>query len=202
MHHGELERQIFACPVKSLARRVAHIWVHTSDGTTIFCEYWDSVGRGDVIDRDISFHMKFAAEEFGYPSRNIPLDRIDTHSNQAGGACVKKLARFDNKSIGKMERWLPSSDEFLEYIQQQLLGFSQGMTTERSRITRFTNMEGSENHTGKQFHTVYGGRHYHNIFLHLCGNWAQKKDCVTVTFFAFLFLPKKTSPYIAPTQTR
>ena len=102
-----------------------------------------------------------------------------------------KLAGFDDESIRKMGRWLPSSNAFLGYIQQQLLGFSQGMTTKTSRIARFTNTEGSENHTGQEFNTVYGGRHYHNSFLHLGGNWAQHKDRVAVPFlFAFLLFPK------------
>ena len=149
MHHGSLERQIFAFPVKALARLVAHIWVHTSNGTTLLCAYWESVGRCDVTDRDMSFHMKFAAEKLGCPSRNIPLDRIDTHSNRAGMACAMKLTGFDYESIRKMGRWLPSLNAFLGYIQQQLSGFYQCMATKMSRITRFTNMEGSENHTGQ-----------------------------------------------------
>ena len=44
VHHRALEGKIFACPVKALARRVAHIRLHTSDGTALLCEYWDSVG--------------------------------------------------------------------------------------------------------------------------------------------------------------
>ena len=36
------------------------------------------------------------AEKLGYPSRNILLDRIDTHSNQVGGACEIKLAQSDD----------------------------------------------------------------------------------------------------------
>ena len=87
--------------------KTSHILVHTSDGTTRLCAYWDSVGRGNVMDRDMSFHMKFVAAKLGYPSRNIPLDRIDTHSNRAGGACTMKLAGFDDESIGKMGRCLP-----------------------------------------------------------------------------------------------
>ena len=59
-----------------------------------------------------------------------------------------KLAGFYDESILKMERWLPSSNAFLEYIQQHLLGFSQDMATKMGRILRFTNMEGLENHTG------------------------------------------------------
>ena len=46
------------------------------------------------MNMDMIFHMKFSAAKLGYPSRNIPLDRIDTHSNQAGGACEMKLAVF------------------------------------------------------------------------------------------------------------
>ena len=102
-----------------------------------------------------------------------------------------------------MGRWLPSSNDLLEYIKQQLLGFSQGMATKMIRNSKFTNMEGSENHTGKEFHTVYGGRYYHTSSLHLHGNWAHHKDCVPVPFhFVFLLLPKKTSLFIAPTRTR
>ena len=148
VHHGAVEGQIFACPVEALERRVTHIWVHTSYGTAILCAYWDSVGRGDVMDRDIIFHMKFAAAKLGYLSRNIPLDRIDTHSNWAGGVCAIKLAGFDDESIRKMERCLLLSNYFLEYIQQQLSGFSQGIATKMSRIVIFTNIEGSANLTG------------------------------------------------------
>ena len=102
VHHGALEREVFSSPVKALERRVAHGWVHTSDGTTLLCEYWDSVGRGNATDWDMSFHMKFSAETLGYPSSNIPIDRIDTRSNRADGACAMKLAGFDDEIIRKM----------------------------------------------------------------------------------------------------
>ena len=148
VHHEALEVKIFAYTVKALARRVANIWVHTSDGTKCLCEYWDSVGRGNVTYKDMSFHMKSAAAKLVYPSRNIPLDRIDTHSNRSGGACSMKLAGFDDEIIRKMGRWLPLSNAFLEYIQQQLSGISQGMSAKIRSIARFTNMEGSANHTG------------------------------------------------------
>ena len=61
MHHRELKGKIFACPVKELAIRAAYIKVHTSDVTKILYAYWDSAGRGNVTDRDMSFHMKFVA---------------------------------------------------------------------------------------------------------------------------------------------
>ena len=70
--------------------------------------------RGDVADRDMSFQMKSTAAKLGYPSRNIPLDRIDTHSNRVSRGCAMKLAVFDDESIRKMGIWLPSLNAFLE----------------------------------------------------------------------------------------
>ena len=102
--------------MKELSRRVTHIRVLASDGTTLLCAYWDIVVTGDVMDRDMSFHMKFAAAKLDYTIRNIQLDRIYTHSNRAGGACAMKLAVFDDGSIRKMGRWLPSLNDLLEYI--------------------------------------------------------------------------------------
>ena len=118
VHHGALEGQIFASPVKALARRVTHIQVYLSDGTILLCAYWDSVGRFNVTNRDIIFHMKFSAAKLGYPSSNIPLDNIDTHSNRAGRAYAMKLAGFDDESIRKVGRWFPLPNAFLGYIQK------------------------------------------------------------------------------------
>ena len=98
--------------------------------------------------------MKLTATKLGDLNRNILLDRIDTHSNQAGRACAMKLAGFDDESIRKMGRWLPLLNSFLAYIQQQLSGLSQSMATKISRIERFKNMECSANHRGYEFHTV------------------------------------------------
>ena len=116
VHHGSLEGKKFACPVKSLERRVAHIQVHTSDGTAILCAYWDSVGRVNITGRDACFHMKFTVAKLGYPSRNIPLYRIDTHLNRAFGACAIKLAVFHDDIIRKIGRWLLPSNAFFGII--------------------------------------------------------------------------------------
>ena len=68
-----------------------------------------------------------------------------------------------------------------------------------SRISIFINMEGSENHTGYEFHTVYGWRHYHNSPLHLGGNWAHHKYHIAVPFsFAFILFPQKIPCTLLP----
>ena len=48
VHHGALEGNIFACPVKTLSRRVAHIQVHISNGTTL------CVNNGTVLAGEMS----------------------------------------------------------------------------------------------------------------------------------------------------
>ena len=65
--------------------------MHTSDGMTILCAYGKSVGRGNVTDRYMNFQIKFAVSKLGYPGSNIPMDRIETHSNLAGEEFAIKI---------------------------------------------------------------------------------------------------------------
>ena len=57
--------------------------------------------------------------------------------------------------IMKMGRWAPKLTAFMEYIQQQLSTFSVGMSTNMSRISVFTNMEGTENTVDLRAATIY-----------------------------------------------
>ena len=147
VYYGALEWKVFACPVNALAIQFKHIWVHTSDRTTILCAYWDNVGRSDVTDRDIRFHMKFAASKWVYPEgiyRWIGLTPIQTVQ---AGMCNENN-RIWWLEYEKMGRRLPLLHAFLEYTQKQLLGLYQGMANKMSRIAIFRNMEGSAYHTG------------------------------------------------------
>ena len=78
-----------------------------------------------------------------YEDRGIPLDRIDTHLLQSGGACALALSGYGDRDIMKMGCWAPDSNAFMESIQQQLSTFSAGMSDNMSLIARFTNMYGA-----------------------------------------------------------
>lgn len=145
----------FACPVRALGRRAVHIRKHTRNGNAFICSFWDELGRGDVTDSMISYEVKFAAKALDYPSRGLPLVRMDTHSLRSGGACALKLAGRKDTEIQKMGRWAPNSTAFLEYIQQQLSSFSSGMATQMSRIAQFTNMEGSVQREDRRSLTIF-----------------------------------------------
>ena len=109
----------------------------------MICSCWDEMGEGDVTDRDISFAVKFAAAMLDYPERGIPVERVDTNSLRAGGACTLKLAEYRDSTIIKQERWSPELTTFLEYIQNQLSTFTEGMARRMSQIKTFRNMEGT-----------------------------------------------------------
>ena len=142
VHHSAIPGAGIVCPVKALARRFVHIREHTRSNEAFVCSYWDEVGRGDVTDGAIRYAVKFAAAMLGYPARGIPIDRVDTHSLRSGGACAMKLSGHSDTEIKKQGRWAPDLTSFLEYIQQQLSKFAAGMGMKRSRIARFTNVEG------------------------------------------------------------
>ena len=141
--HHAFKHDVLGCPVRALARRYIHGRAHDGSGNALVCSYWDDMGRADVVDKDISYAVKFAAGMLDYPDRGIPINRVDTHSLQAGGACAMKLSGHTEDEIIKPGRWAPTSTSFLEYIQQQLSTFSAGMAEKMSKIKQFTNMEGN-----------------------------------------------------------
>lgn len=125
VHHSANKECPLACPVKALARRVAHIKRHTANGNAFLCTYYDEAGRGLVTNDQVSFTVKCAANCLKYEERGIPIDRVDTHSLRSGGVCALKLSGHDDVEIRNMGRWAPKSNTFL------------------SRIKIFTNMEGN-----------------------------------------------------------
>ena len=58
---------------------------------------------GSVTDNQIRFAVKFAAKALYYDNeeRDMPIDRIDTHSLRSGGTCTLKLAGYDVVEIKK-----------------------------------------------------------------------------------------------------
>ena len=126
-----------------MGRRYVHVRAHDRTGRAAICDFWDEAGKGSVTETQIRYSVKFAAKAKEYHKRGIPLDKVDTHSLRSGGACALKLSGHTDVEIRKMGRWAPRSQAFLEYIQQQLSTFSQGMAQSMSRIDKFTNMEGT-----------------------------------------------------------
>jgi hypothetical protein len=102
--HQEHNGESLACPVRALGRRYLHIRDHTSNSRTFLSTFFNKGRQYDVTDRNISAALKLAALVLGYPSRGVPIDRIDTHSLRSGGANALSLAGYTDRQIQKMGR--------------------------------------------------------------------------------------------------
>ena len=79
--HHHANGQLYKCPVRALARRMAHIRHNTSDPTTFLSAFFVNGVRFDVTDTDIRTSIKSAATILNYPAeKGIPIQWIDTHS--------------------------------------------------------------------------------------------------------------------------
>ena len=75
------------CPVRALARRVLHLRENKAKGKTILCKVYEEDGERYVCAKDVSASLKVAANLLQYPmTRGIPINSVDTHSLQSGGA--------------------------------------------------------------------------------------------------------------------
>ena len=104
-HHMAKMEHLKECPVRSLGRRIVHIWKHLKSGKAFLCEYWGEVGCGIVTDNDIRLTVKYSEGCLDYLGRGILLIKMGTHSLQSGGACVLSLLGHKPCEIMKMGRW-------------------------------------------------------------------------------------------------
>jgi hypothetical protein len=99
----------------------------------------------DVCGKDVSKALKMAATLLEYPeTRGIPIELIDTHSLQTGGANALSLSGYSDTQIQKMGRWRGAM--FKEYIREQLACYSKGMTTNMKCNFKFVNVHGNAYH--------------------------------------------------------
>jgi hypothetical protein len=88
-----------------------------------------------------------AATALNYPSlKEIPIDRIDTHSLRSGGANALALSGYSDMQIQKMGRWKGAM--FKEHVREELACFSTGMSTAMKAKFGFVNV------TGNAFHDI------------------------------------------------
>ena len=144
--HHEANGDPYFCPVRAIGRRVVHLrklggsrWAELNLSTVFM-----GGQKSDVSDKDIRVALKLAAGELDYPSRGIPVDRIDTHSLRCGGANALALAGYSDRHIQKLGRW--RGETFKEYVKEQLSGFSEGMSRSMKKMFGFVNVEGGVYH--------------------------------------------------------
>ena len=129
--------------MRALARRVIHLRTHNASGKEFLSAYWTEDGtRCNATAEDISRHLKIAVGLLDYPTRKgIPIDRVDTHSLQGGGANALALLGYSDTQIQKMGHWRGAT--FKEYIREELANYSDGMSTAMKTKFNFMNIAGN-----------------------------------------------------------
>jgi len=135
----------FHCPVHALGCQFAHLHKHHATGKTFICAYWMDDTEYNVTTENISAAVKWAAAALSYLTyKEIPVDRVDTHSLRIGGACALALSGYLDVHNQKMGRW--RGETFKEYVREELHCFSDGITKNMKHCFHFVNV------TGHAFH--------------------------------------------------
>jgi len=147
IHHEAFDGE--DCPVKALARRVAHIMSHTNNARTMLGTFFDNGGKQHhLVSNDMNQAVKRAVLELNMHSQGFTNKNVGSHSLRAGGAMAMKLNGIDRDTIKKKGRW--SSDTFLMCIHEQTAHFSAGIAKKMSTRLPFRNVAPvrlSEQHT-------------------------------------------------------
>ncbi len=101
----------------------------------------------NVTVEDIIRGLKMAATLLHYPTmRGIPIKSIDTHSLHSGGANALALYGYSDTQIQKMGSWKGAT--FKEYIWEELMCYSAGMSTNMKQKFKFVNVSGNAYNDG------------------------------------------------------
>ncbi len=115
---------------------------HKAAKSSFLSTFYHEGKKCDVTGKDISKGLKMAATLLEYPeTRGIPIELINAHLIQCGGANALALLGFSDTQIQQMGRWRGAT--FKEYIREQLACYSEGMTTKMKRNFKFVNVHGN-----------------------------------------------------------
>ena len=137
VHHEAFARA--DCPIKALARRVAHIMHYTTNQHTMLGTYFDNFGyKRYIVSDDMNKAVKEAVVALGLLTKGFTPKNVSSHSFRAGGAMACKLNGIDRDTIKKLGRW--SSDTFLMYIHEQISHLTVGVAKKMSTRIPFRNI--------------------------------------------------------------
>ena len=137
IHHEAFEGE--DCPIKALARRVAHIMTYTKNQATMLGTYFDQYGyKQFIVSDDMNQAVKQAVVNLNMLDKGFSPKNVGSHSLRSGGAMACKLNGIDSDTIKKIGRW--SSDTFLMYIHEQISHLTKGAAFKMSTRIQFRNI--------------------------------------------------------------
>jgi hypothetical protein len=130
------------CPFKAPVRHFLHLRANEATKTTTISSYFNEGRRYSVTSNHVSSALKLAAGTLEYPTiKGIPMEQVNTHSLQSGGANALALAGYSDTQIQKKGCWLGAS--FKEYVRNELVCFSSGMSRDMKQKFGFVNVSGN-----------------------------------------------------------
>ncbi len=143
--HQEAKGEQFNCPVRALARCVLHLQNNGATDKTLLSLLFHTNKQYNVCSEDIRSGLKMTATLSQYPATwGIPIERINTHSLQSGGAIAHALLGYSDTEIQKLGCWKDAT--FKEYIREEIACYSAGMTRDMKRNFKFVNIAGNAYH--------------------------------------------------------
>jgi hypothetical protein len=135
VHHSAIGGPI--CPVAALARWIANLrgQLPSTPLSYVQLKPWASTF---ISDWDITIAVRWGATADCLLSRGYTLDRVSSHSLQAGGAMAMKLSGASDSTIMQIGRW--TSLTYLTYIHSQIGALSQGVAWKMSQCFHFQNV--------------------------------------------------------------
>jgi len=109
------------------------------DNTWPIYTYYDAATKrfSDLGSHEILDKIRAAVTAIGFDVLGFHAEDVGTHSNRGAFAMMLYLAGVPVFTIMKLGRWL--SDAFLDYIEQQVLTFSQGISSKMLFSNTFFN---------------------------------------------------------------
>lgn len=138
-HHTISNREL--CPAQVLARRIHHIYENTGSDDDMLCTYFDHMGKGAVVNGDITQLVQVAAVDLDLPAQGFLVACVGLHLLRAGGVVVLALAGESQDMIKKIGWW--SSDTFLMYVHKQIAHLTTGVAERMLQPVPFENVEGA-----------------------------------------------------------
>ncbi len=93
--YQEANGDLLNCPIRALGRRYLHLCKNGATKTTIISAYFNEGRRYDGTSGHVSSALKLAAGALEYLTiKGIPIEWVNTHSLQSGGANALALAGY------------------------------------------------------------------------------------------------------------
>jgi hypothetical protein len=157
IHHTAINAQ--HCPVKALARRLAHILGNGGTDDTLICMYKSESGIAAVTPSDLIQAIRMSVRALNLHKAGIDPDIVGVHSLRAGGAMALKLHGESDTTIMKQGRW--SGLTFLQYIHNQIGHLSRDLSSKMATPIPFTNIASIQAASTLQTHTTPNIRPQH-----------------------------------------